>query len=220
MRVSDAEVPALADPRVTLRDLLETAGALGGVADRSLEPTLAAYAAARGVRLEVRFPQPRARQVVWGRTPLFRDPSLESETVSEVGFGETIDAYDARAGFVRVAARWDGYLGWVPAAALGALPEATHRFARLSGHLRPRIEVAARRLLSLSYGAPVHVLGEAEGWLQVALADGAGYVPTGSLEPAAFVPQPTPEAVVRFAQPVAVLQGVLAQLSRPQEVGA
>jgi len=196
----DRGVPTFVDdPRVTLCDLFETAGALGGVADGSLEPALAAYASERGLRLEVAFPQPRTRQVVQGRTPLFKGPSLASETVSEVGFGETVDTYDVCEGFVRVAARRDGYLGWVPVAALGALPERTHRFARLRGHVYAGPEVAARRLLDLAYGAPLHVLGEAGGWSQVALADGAGYVPTGGLEPAPFVPQPDPVAVTRFA---------------------
>ena len=191
------------DARVTLCDLSQTAGALRGVADRALEPTLTEYAAAQGLALEVTFPQARAAQIVWGRTPLFRGPSSGTETVSEVGFGEPVDVYDAHGGFVRVAAERDGYLGWVPEAALGALPEPSHRFTALRGHVYVRPEVEALRLSELFYGAPLCVLGEKNGWSQVVLGEGEGYVHTLQLElgvgMGAPLPAPDPEAITRFA---------------------
>jgi hypothetical protein len=199
MGMTETALKFVQDPRVTLCDLFETAGALGAVAEGALEPTLAAYASARGVRLEVTFPQPHTRQVVVGRTPLFRNPSLTSETVSEVGFGEVVTTYDARGGFVRVAAQHDGYLGWVPASALGSLPEATHRFTNLRGHVFAGPEVAAARRLELAYGAALRVLDEKGGWSKIALEDGEGYVWTGALEPLARSYAPTPEAVTRLA---------------------
>lgn len=186
------------DPRVTLCDVHKTAGALVGVADRTLEPALAAYTEAHGLRLVVAFPAAQPRRIVWSRTPLFRGPSHRSETVSEVGFGDAVSAYDVQGDYVRVAAARDGYLGWAPAAALGGLPETTHRFGNLRGHVFEEPEVAAVRRLELAYGAPLHVLGEADGWSRVALSEGEGYVHTAAL--VAPTPlEPTPEALTRFA---------------------
>ena len=193
----------VADTRVTLCDLSQTDGALMGVADRSLETTLTEYAAAQGLTLQVEFPRARAAQIVWGRTPLFRGPSSGTETVSEVGFGEPVSVYDAHGGFVRVAAERDGYLGWVPEAALGALPEPSHRFTALRGHVYARPEVEALRLLELFYGAPLCVLTEKNGWSRVALAEGEGYVRTLQLGLGvgigAPLPAPDPEAITRLA---------------------
>ena len=187
------------DARVTLCNLSQTAGALSGVADGALEPTLSEYAAAQGLTLQVEFPQARVSNVVWGRTPLFSRPSAGAETVSEVGFSEPVNVYDAQGGFVRVAAQRDGYLGWVPAAALGVLPEGAHRLTALRSHVYARPEVEASRLLDLAYGAPLCVLDEADGWSRVALAEGDGYVHTLQLEPRAPLQRPDPEAIVRFA---------------------
>ena len=189
----------VADPRVTLCDLSQTAAALRGVADRSLEPALTEYAAAQGLALEVTFPQARVSQVIGGRTPLFRGPAADAETVSEVGFGEPVDVYDAHGSFVRVAAERDGYLGWMPAAALGTLPEPSHRFTALRGHVYAQPAVEALRLLDLFYGAPLCVLAEKDGWSQVALAEGEGYVHTLQLEPLTPLSAPDPDAIVRFA---------------------
>ena len=187
------------DARVTLCDLSQTAGTLTGVAARALEPTLSEYAAAQGLTLQVKFPQARAGQIVCGRTPLFGSPSEGAETVSEVGFGEPVDVYDAQGEFVRAAAQRDGYLGWIPAAALGALSEPTHRFTALRGHVYAGPKVEASWLLDLFYGAPLCVLGEADGWSQVALAEGHGYVHTLQLEPRAPLQRPDPEAITRLA---------------------
>ena len=190
------------DPRVMLCDLAQTADVLRGVADGSLESTLTEYAAAHRLTLQVEFPEPRSAQIMWGRTPLFKAPNLDAETVSEVGFGETVNVYDARDGFVRVAAQRDGYLGWMPEAALGSLPSGTHRFAALRGHVYAQPGVEAARLLELSYGVPLCVSGERDGWSRVALAEGHGYVHTLQLElGAAFEvpPRPDPAAVTEFA---------------------
>ena len=191
------------DPRVTLCDVAMSAGVLGGVADGALEPQLAHYAAEHALELAVSFPKPQERQVV-SRTPLFASPSLRAETVSEVGFGEAVHVYDAQDGFVRVAAARDGYLGWVPASALGTLPEGAHRFAGLRGHIFAEPEVAAARVAELSYGAPLCVRaegkGEGGGWSLVASEERGdeGYVYSSVLTSADSL-EPTPEALTAFA---------------------
>lgn len=199
-------VAGVGDARVTLCDVSMSAGTLGGVANRVLEPQLAHYAAEHALELVVSFPKPQVRQVV-NRTPLFASPSLRAETVSEVGFGEAVDGYDAQGGFVRVAAARDGYLGWVPASVLGTLPEGEHRFAGLRGHIFAEPEVAAARVAELAYGAPLYVRAEGEGevgsWSQVALSgageeEGKGYVYSRMLTSADSL-ELTPEALTAFA---------------------
>lgn len=187
------------DARVTLCDVQRLGGTLSGVAQPSLRGALTTYAQGEGLGLEVAFPEPTLNRVSCGCTPLYQQPSRRSETVSEVGFGEAVQVYDAQAGFVRVAAVRDGYLGWVSAEALGPLPEPSHRFAPLRGHLYTGPDVAAERVLRIAYGAPLRVLRETDVWSEVALPNGSGYVPSRALTALDTRPKPTPEAVVAFA---------------------
>ncbi len=192
-------LPFEIDPRVTFCELKETEHTLQGVADAALRPKLEGYARATGRRLGVTFPVPVPRQVVWGRTPLYASASSESATVSEVGFGEGVLAYDGEAGFIRVATVRDGYHGWVPVAALGDLPEPTHRLMALRAHVYAAPRVSAPRLLPLAYGAPLHAFRASEGWAQIALGKGTGYVRQRLLEPLTATPTPTRENIIAFA---------------------
>jgi hypothetical protein len=193
-------VPAFVrDARVTLCEVQEKVGTLTGVADRSLREPLAAHAEAQGLRLEVAFPEPKLGQVVCGRTPLYVRASSDSTTLSEVGFGETVRAYDRQDGFVRVATQHDSYYGWLPAEVLGTLPEPTHRFGRLRGHVYAEPEVSAMRLMPLAYGAPLAALREKEGWMEIVLEEGTGYVQARSLSALDARLESTPEALTGFA---------------------
>lgn len=193
------KLPFIYDPRITLCDVAEQGNTLRGVADGALRDELNAYATQCRLRLEVAFPDPVVRHVVAGRTPLFAEASSESATVSEVGFGERLRAFDMRDGFVRVASTHDDYLGWVPASVMGDLPESTHRLTALRAHAYAAPRVSAMRLLPLAYGAPLHSLSEMEGWAEVVLGGGTGYVQKRLLEPLPSILEPTPESIVTFA---------------------
>lgn len=194
------EPPFDYDTRVTLCDVAPSADTLSGVADEALRDELRAYATGRGVRLEVTFPAPTLQRIVAGRTPMFAGTTRESATISDVGFGARVRTYDRRDGFVRVATVHDDYLGWVPEAAVGDLPEPTHHLSVLRAHVYAAPRVSATRVLPLAYGAPLRVLGYREGWAEVALEGGAGYVQGQLLEPLSGVLEPSPESVVSFAR--------------------
>lgn len=193
------DLPFDLDPRVTLYDVVEQQGALTGVADAALRDELNAYANEQGLRLEVTYLAPSRRRIVTGRTPLFAAPSSASATVSDVGFGEDVEAFDTRDGFVRIAVCHDRYLGWVPEAAVGALPHATHALTALRAHVYSRPRVSAARLLPLAYGAPLHRLSERDGWAEVSLSTGTGFVQRRLVEASPHTLEPNPESIVAFA---------------------
>jgi len=188
------------DPRVQLCEVRVEGGELRGVAQGGLEPRLAAFAREHGLSLAVHFPNPEARFVAQSRLTLHRDPAPDAETVSEARYGEQVAAFDASGAYVRVATARDGYIGWVRGEGLAETrPEPTHRFTGLRGHVFAGPKVSAPRLLELSYGAPLRVLGTEGDWVRVALP-GEGYVRVSLLYGVGTTPPPpTPEAVTQFA---------------------
>lgn len=195
------------DPRTVLCDVGVLGGVLAGVADAALEPGLYRFAAEHSVGSTVRFVSPAAYYVLLPRVFLraapVNDGAAEAETVNELLYGEPVRAYDRVGEWLRVAARRDGYLGWLNATALThSLPAASHRFAAPRGHVFARPTVASERLFELAFGVELQVQGEAESWARVVYGrDKVGYVKASLLRPLG-VPRPTatPECVTAFAE--------------------
>lgn len=193
------------DPRLTLAELRLAAGALAGVAAAGLEPEVGRFAAAEGLALEARFLRPERAWLSVGRAFLRRSADADAETVSEVRYGEALERYEQQDELCRVASVRDGYLGWLPAAALAAeLPAPNHRYAALRGHLYDAPRVSGARLAELAYGSALAVVGEAEGWAELRFGAGddeaRGYLRARQLAPLAEpLPAPSGAALATFS---------------------
>lgn len=154
-------------------------------------PDLAA-ARLEGIVAAGRYASPRAMAVAAPVAPIHRAADPSSERIDELVYGEVFEALEAEGEWLWGQARRDGYVGFLPAAALAPLGEApTHRIAaiRTYAFAEPSMKAAARGPFSLN--ALVRVEAEENGFSRA--ADG-GWFFTGHLAPVGTF-EPDPAAV-------------------------
>lgn len=83
---------------------------------------------------------PRDRQLIWG---------------------EKVTVYERHEGWAFVEAAKDGFVGYIPATALGALIEPTHFVAVPSTHLYPEPNLKTKEVAHLSFGARLRIVSAA-----------------------------------------------------------
>jgi cell wall-associated NlpC family hydrolase len=137
----------------------------------------------RGSVAAERFATGTPMRVVAPSAPLRRFPSPEAPLDTEALMGERLTVYDEHEGFVWGQLASDGYVGYLPSAALGPLgAEPTHRVAALRTFVYPGPNLKLPPADFLSFGARLPV-AEPEGDY-VRLATG-GFVHTAHLVPIA-----------------------------------
>ncbi|WP_117193004.1 C40 family peptidase [Rhizobium terrae] len=122
------------------------------LADETLRGSVEAETFVRGEPARIDVPVVQLRPV----------PDLARGIDTELLFGETVRVFDRENGFAWVQADQDGYVGYLPETALGALEEPTHRIAVPRTFLYPEAELRKPPLGALSMGSRVTVAGEAE----------------------------------------------------------
>jgi cell wall-associated NlpC family hydrolase len=120
-----------------------------------------------------RFVPGERRRVVAAIAPLRRLPSPEAPLDTEALFGEDVVVYEERDGWAWAQLEHDGYVGYLPAAALGDPVEPTHRVVTLRTHGYPGPNIKLPPLCALCFSAKVSV-ERFEGEFAVA-HDGAHY---------------------------------------------
>ncbi len=127
--------------------------------DRRLTPARPDLAAAhlRGEVEAARFVEGRKRRVVSASAPLRRAPDAQAPLESEALHGEIVVVYEESGDWAWAQLARDSYVGYVPAAALAAPVEPTHRVAALRTHAYPAANVKRPPLFALSLGALVRV---------------------------------------------------------------
>lgn len=144
-------------------------------------PDLAAWHLKDQVTAE-RYVVSEPHVVTAGRAPLRAAPDPARPLDSEVIFGEGFDVYDRRDGWAWGQCATDGYVGWVPLAALAAgrvVP--THILTARYSFLFPAPDVKAPPLDTLPMGAGLAVAADHGRFLK--LADGRGFVFAGHAVP-------------------------------------
>lgn len=134
-----------------------------------LDPRLHAYRAdladARlaGKVAAARFVAGTMRRVVADAAPIKRRPSPEASLDSEALRGEAFTVFDETPeGWVWGQLATDGYVGYLPANALGPVsPEPTHRISALRAHVFPGPDMKLPPLAALSFGSSLALAGEA-----------------------------------------------------------
>ena len=131
--------PPLFDPRVT-----------------PARPDLAAESL-RGRIEAARFAAGETFRVVAPSAPLRRAPEAEAPLDTEALYGETVVVYEEHGDWRWVQLARDGYVGYLPAAALGLTLAPTHKIAALRSHAYPGPTIKRPPRFALSFGALVEV---------------------------------------------------------------
>ncbi len=129
--------------------------------DRRLTPARPDLAAdhLRGLVDAPRYAKGQAKRVISASAPLRRFPDAGAPLETEALYGETATVYDGSAGWAWVQLDRDKYVGYLPAAALGAPAEPTHRVAALRTHAYPGPSIKLPPRMALSLGARLTIVG-------------------------------------------------------------
>jgi hypothetical protein len=119
-------------------------------------PDLAAATLAGKVEA-ARFVEGWRRRIILGAAPLRRSPSHGASLDTEALYGESIIVYEEQDGWAWGQLERDGYVGYLPAAALGAPAEPDHRLAVPRSFAYPGPSIKLPPLLALSLGARLAV---------------------------------------------------------------
>lgn len=134
-----------------------------------------------GLVTAARFVEGRAGQVRVAIAPVFGVPDAGAALTTQLLFGETVRVFEEHEGWAWMQADADGYVGYVPASAIGRdVVTPTHRIAALSTPALARPELKSPPLVDLPMGARLAVEREENGF--GALAIGA-FVPMQHLVP-------------------------------------
>ena len=104
-----------------------------------------------------RYVAGQAFRIVAASAPLQRAPEPEAPLDSEALYGETVVVYEQRGDWSWAQLDRDGYVGYLPTAALGPPRPATHKVAALRTHAYPAASIKRPPRLALSLGALVAV---------------------------------------------------------------
>ncbi|MBB4183464.1 cell wall-associated NlpC family hydrolase [Sinorhizobium terangae] len=117
----------------------------------------------RGVVEAPRYVEGTPATISVSVTPLRRRPDLACGTDTELLYGETARVLDVAGGWAWVKADLDGYVGYVPEAALSSSnAPATHFVAVPRTFVYRGADLRFPQAFALSMGSRVHVVGEAE----------------------------------------------------------
>lgn len=158
-------------------------------------PDLAA-AHLEGAVEAARYAEPTRLAVSLPVAPLTRRPEAEAPMESQLLYGEAFAAYEHDGEWAWGQAEDDGYVGYLPRAALApAEATPTHRVGALITHVYPAPSLMARPLGWLTYGALVRVAGVEAGF---ALLATGGHIPVQHLVPRAHRAADWVAEAVRF----------------------
>lgn len=139
------------------------------------DPRLNAYRAdlaarsLKGVVEAPRYAEGTLRQVSASAAWLRRAPGEDQPIDTEILFGEMLIVFDEREGWAWVQLEGDGYVGYVPAAALGdVLYRPTHRVAALRSHVYPTANIKAPPIAALPMNAELAVASVEQGFARLA----------------------------------------------------
>jgi cell wall-associated NlpC family hydrolase len=145
-------------------------------------PDLAAKQLAGMVNAE-RFVDGQIYEVTAGQAPVRAKPSPESGLQTEALKGERITVYDSQDGWAWGQLVGDGYVGYVPAAAIGLPgPQPTHKVTALRTFMFPGPSIKLPPSETLSFGCRLVIVRTDDTF---AITETGGYVPLVHVAPVA-----------------------------------
>jgi cell wall-associated NlpC family hydrolase len=112
----------------------------------------------RGLVAASRYAIGQAKRIIAASAPLRRTPDASAALETEALHGESVMVYDESEGWAWVQLDRDSYVGYMPAAALGAPSEPTHRVAALRTHAYPGPSIKLTPRMALSLGARLTIV--------------------------------------------------------------
>jgi cell wall-associated NlpC family hydrolase len=135
-----------------------------------------------------RFVEGRAMEVIAPQAPLRQEPRPDAPLATEVLKGERVTVYDANGEGWSWGQIEDGYVGWLPSAALAPPgPAPTHKVVALRTFVFPGPSIKLPPLEALPVGAKLHI-AQVRDRMAVTSSGGqlsGGYVPVAHLKPVA-----------------------------------
>jgi cell wall-associated NlpC family hydrolase len=128
--------------------------------DRRTTPARADLAAEhlRGLVNAPRYAKGRSMRIIAASAPLRRSPEADAPLETEALHGESVTVYDEQDGWAWAQLKRDLYVGYLPAAALGAPSAPTHRVAALRTHAYPGPSIKLPPRTALSLGAQLKIV--------------------------------------------------------------
>ena len=129
--------------------------------DRRITPARADLAAEhlRGLIDAPAYAKGREMRIIAASAPLRRSPQADAPLETEALHGESVAVYDERDGWAWAQLERDQYVGYLPAAALGAPSEPSHRIAALRTHAYPGPSIKLPPRMAVSLGARLTIVG-------------------------------------------------------------
>jgi cell wall-associated NlpC family hydrolase len=112
----------------------------------------------RGLVDAPRYAIGQAKRIIAASAPLRRCPDASAALETEALHGESVMVYDEHGGWAWVQLDRDSYVGYMPAAALEAPAEPTHRVAALRTHAYPGPSIKLTPRMALSLGARLKIV--------------------------------------------------------------
>ena len=135
----------------------------------------------KGVVAAERYVAGEPARVVVPSAPLRRAPRLEAGLETEAVMGDAVTVFEIRDGFAWGQIARDGYVGYLPETALGAIdPAPTHRVAALRTFVYPAPDLKRPHIAHLSLGAAFAAEAQEGEYWRLA---GDGYVFAGHVVP-------------------------------------
>ena len=128
--------------------------------DRRLTAARADLAAEhlRGLVDAPRYAEGRAMRIIAASAPLRRSPQADAPLETEALHGEGVTLYDEQDGWAWAQLERDQYVGYLPAAALGAPSAPTHGVAALRTHAYPGPSIKLPPRMAVSLGARLTIV--------------------------------------------------------------
>jgi cell wall-associated NlpC family hydrolase len=138
----------------------------------------------QGTVKAVRFVEGRVMEVLAAQAPIRREPRPDAPLDTEALKGERVTIYDANAeGWAWGQLSSDGYVGWLPSAALGPPgPPPTHKVTALRSFVFAGPSIKTPPLEALPFGATLNVIRIED---RMAITSSGGRVPAAHLVPIA-----------------------------------
>jgi len=121
------------------------------------------------------------QQIIVPMAGMRAEPRPDAALDNEGLFGETVEIFETESGFAHARLLVDGYEGWIDGTALGHLPAATAQVTVPMTHVTSTPDIKSPGLFTLSIGSAVQVRAPAGEMVEIAMADGSGFVPAGHL---------------------------------------